>query len=512
MSIEATRGGTAPVAVIDIGSNSGRVVVYALEAGGQVRILAASRAPLQLVRELPLTHRLGSTAIERTVEALRDFQAIAVGAGAETLRAIATAATREAVDGESLIRRLKAELGLDVEVVEAEREAEYGFQGAVRGLPVEKGFLFDLGGGSLQVSRFEGRRLQEAWSFPLGALRLSRQYLGADPPDRAEIGRLRDHVRETLHDGLRTRHGRLRAGERLIGTGGTVRNLAKLDRRAHGYPIARIHGYEMSRGRLRDLTRDLTRRRLRRRGMLGLSRGRGDSIVGGAIAVLGLMEQLEAKRLMVSGQGVREGLAYRLMGRGRELPPVSTVREGSVRALGRRFSTWEVSRAERRAAISEALCAGIDPGSPPDVQEALKRAALLLDIGRAVDFFDRHEHAADVVMETDLAGFDHHEIALTSAVIRFAGDEAADLKRYAPVLRRPDAVALGRAGLLLALADDIEERCPDDGPIRVICHRRGREVLVQVPALLGFRPRGLADRFERAFGRKLVVHGGPGGA
>jgi exopolyphosphatase/guanosine-5'-triphosphate,3'-diphosphate pyrophosphatase len=214
---------------------------------------------------------------------------------------------------------------------------------------------------------------------------------------------------------------------------------------------------------------------------------------------------------MVSGQGVREGLAYRLMGRGRELLPVSTVREGSVRALGRRFSTWEVSMAERRAAISEALCAGIDPGSPPDVQEALKRAALLLDIGRAVDFFDRHEHAADVVMETDLAGFDHHEIALTSAVIRFAGDDAADLGRYAPVLRRPDAVALGRAGVLLALADDIEERCPDDGPIRVICRRRGREVRVQVPALLGFRPRGLADRFERAFGRGLVVQGGPGG-
>jgi hypothetical protein len=100
---------------------------------------------------------------------------------------------------------------------------------------------------------------------------------------------------------------------------------------------------------------------------------------------------------------------------------------------------------------------------------------------------------------------------LTSAIIRFAGDDSAELKRYAPVLRRPDAVAVGRAGVLLALADDIEERCPDRAPIRVSCHRCGREVLVRVPALLGFRPRALADRFERAFGRGLEVQTGPGG-
>jgi exopolyphosphatase / guanosine-5'-triphosphate,3'-diphosphate pyrophosphatase len=504
MPSQAARARHPPVAVIDIGSNSGRVVVYGAESGGQLRILAASRAPLQLVRELPQTGRLGGAAIERAVEALRDFRAIAVGAGAAHLRVIATAAVREAADGERLIGRLRDELGLEVLVVEARLEAEYGFLGAVRGLPVGRGWMFDLGGGSLQVSRFAGRKVQEAKSFPLGALRLSRQWLSADPPSKPELRRLRDHVRETLASGL----GPLEGGERLIGTGGSVRNLAKLDRRERGYPIARIHGYVLTRGRVRDLAARLGAKRLGNRGLPGLSRDRGDSIVGGAFVVLGLMERLEARELTVSGQGVREGLAYQVMCGCQDLQPVSEVRAGSVRGLAERFATWDPAMAERRAAIAESLSAGIDPGGPPDAQEALLRAARLLDIGRAVDFFDRHEHAADVVLETDLAGFDHREIALTSAIIRYAGDDAVDIQRYAPVLRAADAVALERAGILLAIADDIEERCPDQTPIGLTCRIRGRAVRVQVPALLGFRPRAVLSRFERVFGRRLEVEAG----
>ena len=143
-----------------------------------------------------------------------------------------------------------------------------------------------------------------------------------------------------------------------------------------------------------------------------------------------------------------------------------------------------------------------------ELKDALAGASRVLDIGRSVDFFDRHAHAADMVLETELFGFAHRGLALLSAVLRGAGDEDSSLRAYGPLLTAGDAAPIGRAATLLALADDIEERCPPGPSLALDCEAGRQEVKVTVPALAGWRPRGLADRFNRAFGRKLTVVAG----
>ena len=182
------------LAVIDIGSNSGRVVVYRYEVGGHLQILAGSRASLRLIHDLDASHRLTKEAVERAWEALRDFRAIAQGTGAERIVAVATSAVRDAENGPALIARIRKELGIEARVLSGAEEAQFGFLGAVRGLAVEHGVLFDMGGGSMQVSRFRQRRLMSSVSLPLGALRLSDAFLESDPPSSGQIRRLREHV------------------------------------------------------------------------------------------------------------------------------------------------------------------------------------------------------------------------------------------------------------------------------------------------------------------------------
>lgn len=490
-----------PVAVIDIGSNSGRIVVYHVEAEGGFRIQATTRAALRLVREVDEGHALSEEAIERTLTALRDFRAISVGAGAEKSVAVATAALRDAENAPALLERIRAELGIEVRVISGEQEAWYGFVGAVTGLPVEHGVLFDLGGGSMQLTRFRERRLLRSWSLPLGSLRLSGAFLASDPPRPAEIRRLQDHVRRALEEaGV----PRLTPGEGLVGTGGTVRNLAKIDRRTRDYPIMRVHGYVLGASRLKAVVSLLASRRAKdRRSVPGLNEDRGDSIVGGSLAVQTLMETIDAREIQVSGQGVREGVAMAVQTEA--LPPPAAVRQASLRALCSRFRTWDETTAARRAAVAEALLRALEPAASVEVRDALLDAARVLDIGRAVDFFDRHEHAADMVMETELYGLSHRGLALLSAILRRAGDEDSAVRSYAPLLAPDDGGAVGRAAVLLALADDIEERCPRGVPLDVDCEAGRRAVKVTVPALAGWRPRGLADRFQRAFGRTLDV-------
>ncbi len=494
-----------PVAIVDIGSNSGRVVVYRVDAAGQLRLLASTRAALRLVREVDRGHSLGLEAIERTLLALRDFHAIALGAGARGMHAVATAAVRDADDGAELLARARAELDLDVRLIDGLEEARYGFLGALHGLPFEHGVLFDMGGGSLQVTHFRSRRPRRSTSLPLGALRLSQAFLKEDPPDEAQRRRLRLHVQTAL---ARAHVGRLRDDEVLVGTGGTLRNLAKVDRRLHDYPITRVHGYTLTRRRVRDITETLAARRQGKREALpGLSDERGDSIVGGAEGIATLMQVCGARALHVSGQGVREGLAYSLLAG--DVPAVADVRAASIASLQARFDGWRADAAERRAALCASLGRALLPREAHELHAALALAARLLDLGRSVDFFDRHLHTADVVLATELNGYAHREIALVAALLRRCGDDKADARRLAPLVREDEGAQIERAAVLLALADDIEERCRPGRQIDLRLRLDNDALRLSVPQLLAWRARGLDKRFLRAFGRRLLVTPGP---
>ncbi len=491
----------APVAVIDIGSNSGRVVVYAPEPGGALRILASSRASLRLVRQLDETSALSRESVERAMDALRDFRAIALGGGSRRLLAVATAAVRDAENGRQFIARVRRELGIRVQVLSGEEEARFGFLGAVRGLAVDDGYLFDLGGGSLQLSRFRSRRLGDNASFPLGALRLSDAFLASDPPTNKEMRRLRAHARSFF---VASRFPRLFRGAGLIGTGGSLRNLAKVDQRLSGYPLRRLHGYVLTHERAEEVVALLASRKLKKRVQVpGLNDDRGDSIVGGGLVVLELMEWIGASEVIVSGQGVREGLAVGL--RGARLPPGENMRRNAVECLARAFRGYDPRAAARRRDLAARLSQALDPRASAEVRECLLHGATLLDIGSSIDFFDRHEHVADIVLSTDLLGFSHRRVALLSALVRAAGDDGADLEAYAPLLGPRDEDAVERAATLLVLADDIEERCADRRAITLKARLRPREARLRVGGLGGWRPRRIGSRFARVFGRALRV-------
>jgi exopolyphosphatase/pppGpp-phosphohydrolase len=135
---------------------------------------------------------------------------------------------------------------------------------------------------------------------------------------------------------------------------------------------------------------------------------------------------------------------------------------------------------------------------------AIDHAARVLDIGRSLDVVNRHEHVADILLSTELNGFAHNELALVAAIVRRAGDRHADVLSLG--LSR-DAFEVGpvdRAAIILALADEIEARCPHGARIAVDC-TIGRNVTLSVPLLPSWLAKDLDKRFERAFGRSLIV-------
>jgi exopolyphosphatase/guanosine-5'-triphosphate,3'-diphosphate pyrophosphatase len=303
-------------------------------------------------------------------------------------------------------------------------------------------------------------------------------------------------LKEERVDGLET-------GEQLVGTGGTLRNLAKIDRANFAYPIPRIHGYVLARSRIKEIVDRLVSKSISgRRRIGGLNRDRADSIVGGAVVASSLMKALGASDIVVSGQGLREGVA--LEAASFEVGSIEHVRDASVETLTSRFSGWERGRADRRASLSSLLLDAIQPDADEDARQRLARAAWILDVGRSIDYYQRHGHAADIVVEADLAGFSHRDLAFLAAVIRAAGEEGVR-RQYGPLLMSEDRDEIAREGMILLLADEIEQRMQASQFDHVNCISKSKSVILEAPIFDPWRQESLAQRFRFLFGRKLVL-------
>ena len=495
MADDGRAGPGHTLGVIDIGSNSGRVLVARVDGAAHLDVLGDARSPLRLVRDVVRAGQLTGETIERTLRILRGFVAVAIGAGAEHTTAVATAAVREASNGEELIERTRDELGIPVEIADGEEEARFGFLGAVHGMPIAHGIVLDVGGGSLQLIHFRQRRMERWWSLPLGALRLSDRFLRSDPPTRGEMRALKDHVYEALEQaGVRP----LLADERLIGTGGTNRNLGKVDRRMRGdYPISRLHGYVLDRRRLDDVTGALASvSTANRSAMPGLNSDRSDSIVGGALVVQAVMDRLLAADLTVAGYGLREGIALRSVTD--QAAGIGDVQRASVAALGAQFGAFEAVRSDRRAMMSAKLLEALAPGFSAEGLQAADAAARLLEIGASIDHYRRYAHTARIVADANLDGYSHRTLALIAAAVYAVGEREASIKGYAPLLTPADQPVVEQIAAAVALADALVRYGSAD-PETPSFERSNRHVVLATQVLDTWPVEPPARRAERAF-------------
>jgi exopolyphosphatase/guanosine-5'-triphosphate,3'-diphosphate pyrophosphatase len=487
------------VAVIDLGSNSSRIVVFRVLAGGVLDVLADEHVPLQLIRGLDRDRRLRDDVMDRALSLLRDFRHLAEAAGATRIHAFGTAALREAKNNADLLARARKESGIRLEILDGPGEGRAGFLGAAYGLPVENGLVFDIGGGSLQLTHFRSRRQVRTCSLPLGALRLCDEFLSSDPPGPGQVKKLRAHVQRLLAGAKMTKLSR---GDVVVGTGGTVRNLAKVDSRRWDYPIPRLHGYDVTYGRLRELTAlFLGRDSSARAALPGLNRSRADSIVAGCLVAECVLEACAGSHFLVAGQGMREGSV--LAATGGRLPSPEKVRASSVASFAARFTTCDPRRAARRTRAALSLYDQLEPYPVATWREMLAHASDLLDVGRSIDYYRLHTHSAAMVRSSGLAGFSHRGIAVVSSILEMASRDGWDPHRCTPPLGEDDYDALERAGVLLCLADAIEQRRPPAPPAAVKGRTTGRSFVVREAALADWKDPDFAKRFREAFGREL---------
>lgn len=340
-------------AVIDIGSNTATLAVFRLDGAGIDR-LAQEGEPLRLMRRLSPDGNFPPSAIERTAQVMRGFARRASDLGATTIDAIATSAVRDARNREALLAAIQA-AGVPVRLVGGEEEAGLAVRAAVGTLPFTDGFVFDLGGGSLQIARVRRRRAAQVLPLPLGGLRMADGFLPTDPPVAVELTRLRRHVETTLR-GLPWL--RLEPDDVVVGMGGSVRAMGKVDRRERRWPITHDHGYRLDEDAVLAIYESLSRMDLRGRAAVpGLATHRADTIVPALVVVGALLRVLRAESLRISSAGVREGMALLKAGRLRSL---TEIRTGALHRRLPGLTTAQIKRVATASGDTIALAREVD--------------------------------------------------------------------------------------------------------------------------------------------------------
>jgi len=409
------------VAAIDIGTNSVRVLVVDVVGPDDYRTVDDEKVTTRLGAGLTATGRLSEDAIQRTIEAVTNLKSIAEGRGATRLVAVATAAAREAANGDVFINRLKHEVGIEPEVISGTEEAELAYMSARYNfhLSGERVVCLDIGGGSLELVFAAGAAVQQMCSLPLGAVRLTEQFVHSDPISKEEWRALRGHIR---HELSRVLDESWLGGTVLIGSGGTVSSLGRVIAHQRSDKITRVHGYTANRSDIRraiDLFRSLDL--AARRQLVGLSPDRADIITPGAAVVNEVMRSLKLNSMVVNEHGIRAGLILKLS---REIfgtpdEKMDDWRE-SVRAFGQ-ACRYEPAECEHVAQLAVTLFDALkDLHGYGDAERRLvEAAAMLRNVGHHVSYEQHHIHSYHLIRHANLPGFSPREIEILANLARY---------------------------------------------------------------------------------------------
>ena len=445
------------LAAIDIGSNSIHMIVVAPEPNGGYRVLGREREMVRLGKTALGAGALSEAAMRDGLEALVKMTTLARLKGADQVVAVATSAVREAANGQDFLARVKAQTGLDVQLLSGVEEGQLIYRAVREVVDLGPGtaVLVDVGGGSTEWIATRGGEIERVVSLTLGSLRCAGDLKG-DPPAAGSIERLRRRIRERLAEEVPTR-----PADRMVATSGTAVCCADLvDLFASR---ARKETGGLREVRVKDLTALVERLRLLPRDEIArlppVGGPRSDSLVAGAVLLQELFAHAGVERFQVSDRALREGLVLAALGQPipRAHQPEDLRRRQVLQLAERTESVFRHSlQSSRLAARLFDVTASLH-GFGAREREWLEYAALLHDIGYSIHYRNHHKHSYYLITNANLDAFDQREIEIIAHVARYhrGASPKADHETFA-VLKPWQQKTIRKLTALLRVADALD--------------------------------------------------------
>ncbi|WP_300900312.1 Ppx/GppA phosphatase family protein [Helicobacter rodentium] len=438
-------------AIIDIGSNSARMAIFKKTSHLGFHLLYETKSKVR-ISESTYEHQgyLQPAPMERAICALKDFLWIAKLHKARKILCVATSAVRDAPNKADFLK-LAREIGLKIKVISGEQEAYFGALSALNLLPYNEGLTIDIGGGSTECALIENFKIIDKISLNLGTIRLKELFF-----DKGDLKGAIDFVQQTLANlPSHFKH------QRIFGIGGTARALSKVIQKQTDYPLDTLHAFEYDFHAHANLFHQIYTTNPLELPKLGIKEDRIDSIQGGALIFHLALLNFEAKHIITSGVGVREGVFLNdlLRYENGHFPPNFNP---SVRNLKDRFiSDFKQSNLQKTLALRLFESQKKHQLVSDSYQPHLCISAELCNIGVALNFYEKSRHGNYILFNALSYGLSHKDRLLIATLVRFASKKIPDSLPYADLL--PDITTLRILSFFVGLCEILSQnQAPKD--------------------------------------------------
>jgi exopolyphosphatase / guanosine-5'-triphosphate,3'-diphosphate pyrophosphatase len=500
-------------AAVDIGSNSVRLKISRLVRHHLTEI-HEDREVTRLGESVFRNGFLSPEAIASTVKVLRRFHRAVQNAGVDAVRVVATSALRDARNARAFLEWVRSSTGWNVDIISGLEEARLIHLGliSIMRISASRLLMIDLGGGSCELTISDANHIRSTISLPLGAVRLTNEFLTHDPPRKSEMRQMRGFItREIDRTADRIRRARPQA---VIATSGTAESLAAV---CHGlYKTKGARAVAVSRAQMRRIAKLITRLPLDgRRKLSGVGPRRAEIIVAGSAVYAALLDRCQLAGFRYSPLGLRDGLLAQMAAEydrsTKSGKQIESERWDSIRAAVQHYRV-DMNHALKVRASAMALFSALRPlhGLSPEYEEWLSAAAMLYEVGDYVNRNGRHRHTHYIISHSEILGYTPEQRKVIAAIARYLGKsrpspEDGPIK----VLFRPDQESIPKASLLLRLARALN--LSRSGAVKAV---RVKLQDAEVRFTLTTRIRGKADLelwavekeknyFREVFGREL---------
>lgn len=408
--------------IIDIGSNTVRLVVYQVDENWNISELQNVKLPIRLYQYLNKKNELTQKGIDQLVEVVALFQQITQHYELESLIATATAVIRQAQNNKEIIATVQAQTGIALRLLSEQEEAFYGQYAIARTMAISEAYSVDMGGGSTEITYFKDNEIVQSHSFPFGVVALKQLFFqDKDHNDPAAIKATRSFVKEQFAslDWLIPRD------IPIIAIGGSSRNIATVHERLTDFPVVGIHQYEMDEADLKqtlDLFKTLSLADLQ--SLDGLSKDRADIIIPANLTFIALMQQVVAPEFIFGNKGLREGLLLEQITD--QAPAAYDPVHVADLSVARFVATYQADakRAKSRTQLldlllNELMINQLGPDVMRDLLSYLYYASQLYLSGSAIEEDDSPFHTFYLIANSNLNGFSHKERIALALIASF---------------------------------------------------------------------------------------------
>ena len=470
------------MAIIDLGSNSVRMNIMRINELGGYSVFDSAKEMVRLSEGLAQDGMLKIVPIERTIKALGYFKRLIEVTEVEEIYAVATAAVRLAKNGDEFIERVRKEVGFDLKILTGKEEAYYDYLGVVNSIDVKDCAIIDIGGASTEIVWVRDRSIEESISLPFGSVILTEMFSGIESK-RERIQKAFQYVKGEMS---KVKWIHKLKGLRVIGLGGTIRAIGKIDRGFNNYPIKNMHNYRMTHGEVERVFSLVFKKDDKDLEFVdGINSRRADVITMGMVPLKALLGFTGSKGISISGNGLRNGFFYEKYFKKAELPVVvENVLYHSCENTMKRFNV-KPKHAYHVKFLALKLFdqfKGIHSFDQND-RKVLEIASLVHDIGMHIEYYEHNIHGMYLLIYGKINGLTNHEHFIVAFLVGNHRENSIKekMKEYHSLFSNKDIKRILKLSIFLKMAEQMD-RAVNNNIEDFFVRLNGRNALIEVYA------------------------------